>query len=107
MTILFLIALAGLVATTQYDVSMTDKGIRAGVSVEGNKLIVKLFGPKPTLLQDYVGAALLDSFMLAPAVIGLVFHNVVFFGLGMGAMLGYSARHVRGGLAWKKLLKGK
>jgi hypothetical protein len=95
------VALAGAVAGDLYDVAMTEKGIKAGVAVEGNDWLV---GQKPSALALYLRDSLVLAFCVAPtALLATVFHNLP---LAYGALISpviYGYVHLQGGLAWKKL----
>lgn len=97
-------ALALLEAGTEVDVRLTDKGIKAGVSVEGNTLIVKMFGDKPSLHESYLGAWVCNAIAIAPAVVGF-FISPALFWAGIGGIVVFAGKHVWAGLCWRTLLK--
>jgi hypothetical protein len=93
MMVFFLVSFVILSAATTYDIYQTRKGIVAGVAVEGFTFLV---GPRPSTL-----ALILRDGGIG---LGLAAFGFLYLPLSAGMMLGYAARHIQGGLAWKKLL---
>ena len=87
-----------------YDVTMTERGIKAGVAVEGNDWLV---GSKPSAIALYLRDGLVFAMCVAPAVVfATVAHNVP---LGYGALSApvvFGVKHLLGGLQWRTLLNG-
>jgi len=99
--ILFIVCVAFMVAADIYDVTLTTKGIKAGVAVEANDWLV---GQKPSAEALYLRDSLVMGFCIAPCIV------VHFLGndpLAYGALVSpivCGIQHIRGGLAWKKLM---
>jgi len=93
---------AAVVASDVYDVSMTQKGLKAGVAVEGFTWLV---GSKPSALALYLRDTLCEALSIAPTVFcHLAGADPAAYGLLIAPGV-YAVKHVLGGLAWKKLLK--
>lgn len=104
MLIAFLIALLLLAASTVYDVTATEKGLKAGVAIEGNTFLV---GQHPTAVRLYLRDSLMGMLSFIPADIAYAEHSPYFWGALIPPMV-YAFLHVRGGQAWGKLMpKGK
>lgn len=92
------------VAGDVYDVTMTEKGLKAGIAVEANDWLV---GSKPSAVSLYLRDGLVFAMCVIPAVVfAAVAHNVP---LGYGALVApvvFGVKHILGGLQWRKLLKG-
>ena len=103
--ILLTVSLALGVAGDVYDVIMTEKGLKAGVAVEGDTWLIG--STKPSALALYLRDSLVLALCVAPtALCATVFHNLP---LAYGALAGpvaYGAKHVLGGLQWRTLLNG-
>lgn len=100
----FITALAFAVAGDIYDVTLTEKGIKAGVAVEGNTFLVK--NNKPTAVALYLRDSLVTGLATAPSIIALAYGNkALFYGFLVGPIVS-GVKHVGGGLAWRKLLNG-
>jgi hypothetical protein len=89
------------------DADQTHAGITKGVGVEGNKLIVALFGQKPSLAQldiyNISTMLIYNSIVLA----GILLHNnPALLGLGFGALLADGGLHLVGLHNWKYLIAG-
>jgi hypothetical protein len=98
---LFALAVSAAIAADVYDVHMTEKGIKAGVAVESFDWLV---GSKPSATRLYMRDLGLIALASMPAlVIYLCGGTPAAFGCLM-APLAVAARHIQGGLAWKKLL---
>lgn len=87
------------------DAKWTDKGIKAGVGVEGNEFIVKLFSNKPTFKQlEIYNLGRWAIFTTAFAVLAHFNSALGFAGLtawGIGLAVG----HYNGYKAWYNRLK--
>jgi hypothetical protein len=103
--IVILISVAFCEACGIYDATMTEKGLKAGVAVEGFDWLV---GKKPSAVALYLRDNLLLGLCSLPAILcATVFHNVpLAYGACISPVL-YGIKHIQGGLAWKKLLGGK
>jgi hypothetical protein len=95
-------ALAAAVAGNAYDIYMTEKGIKAGVGVEGNDWIV---GDKPSALALYLRDGLVNlPFIALPLVSHVLGNDPLAYGTLAGLAV-IAIKHVMGGRAWVKLLK--
>jgi hypothetical protein len=90
-----------------YDALSTQKGLKAGVAVEGNPLIVAAYGNKPKLWQclsidgTIRVAMLLAALMLpAPADYPHSWHA-----LFAGGFVVYGLKNIQGGRQWNWMLK--
>jgi hypothetical protein len=105
-TILFVIALVGVVLAASYDIVLTNRGIQKGVAVEGNSWIDFIFGTnKPRLFDLILFETVIDLLMSGPAIYGFIGHNPILVCVTLGMFVAWIARHIQGGLAWAKLLK--
>ena len=98
----FILALLIVAASDLYDVTMTEKGIKKGVSVEAFTWLV---GDKPSAVALYLRDWLIIAFASIPAAVGLVLHSPIFWG-SLTAYAVLAARHINGGLQWRTLLNG-
>jgi hypothetical protein len=95
-------ALAAAVAGNAYDIYMTEKGIKAGVGVEGNDWIV---GDKPSALALYLRDGLVNlPFIALPLVSHVLGNDPLAYGTLAGLAV-IAIKHAMGGRAWVKLLK--
>lgn len=95
-----LAALAVAIAGDVYGITLTSRGLKAGVALEGNTFLI---GSKPSARALYLRDALVLGLCLVPTV---VFHSNVPVAYGaLAAPVAYGAKHFLGGLAWRKLLK--
>jgi hypothetical protein len=100
-----LFVLAGAVAfevvTNRYDVSETEKGMKAGVALEDYTWLV---GSKPTSGQLYARDLLTVGILVTPSIVAYVFRRKDLFygGLSLPVVMGY--KHISGGNSWKALL---
>ena len=95
-------ALAAALAGNAYDIYMTEKGIKAGVGVEGNDWIV---GDKPSALALYLRDGLVNlPFIALPLVSHVLGNDPLAYGTLAGLAV-IAIKHVMGGRAWVKLLK--
>jgi hypothetical protein len=94
-------ALAFAIGCTVYDVTMSEKGLKAGVAVEAN--YTWLYGTKPTALQYY---AVFIPIVLATAGVSVAGHylgNIGLFYGGLAAPIAVGIQHIVGGLEWRAL----
>jgi hypothetical protein len=102
-----LLALAGAVAfevvANHYDVSETEKGLKAGVAVEGNTWLV---GSKPTAGQLYARDLLTVGILVTPSVVAYIFRRTELFYGGLAGPVVMGCKHISGGNQWKALLAG-
>ncbi len=104
--ILFAIAVALAVAADLYDVILTEKGLKAGVAVEGNSFLLGETNTKPTALQLYRRDAIVIAMASAPALaVYLMGAPDVAYGFLAGPVVA-AIKHIQGGRAWAKLLAG-
>jgi hypothetical protein len=100
-----LIALVGAIGFEQvcavYDARQTEKGLKAGVAVEGNTWLV---GQHPSFRALESRDILYTSFLVTPSVLSYVFHNTPFFFGGLAAPVTYGIKHIQGGKQWQTLL---
>jgi hypothetical protein len=101
--LIFIAALAFYVGCDIYDVVLTEKGIKAGVAVEGNTFLV---GEKPSAVALYLRDAFVTGLVTAPCAIALAVHNAPFFWGGLVAPIICGVKHVIGGRNWSILLAG-
>lgn len=95
-------ALAFAVACDVYDTVMSVKGIKAGVAVEAN--YTWLYGTdKPSALQYYAVNIPLILLTAGISITGLFLHNPALVYGGLAAPIAAGAKHIQGGLEWKKL----
>jgi hypothetical protein len=85
-----------------YDVMMTEKGLRAGVAVEGNTWLV---GEKPTAMALYLRDNLSLVLSSLPAIVMLFLHNTPLAYGCSAAPVAYGVKHIIGARKWAKLLK--
>jgi hypothetical protein len=99
--LLLAVALSLAVAADIYDVSMTEKGLKAGVAVEGYTWLV---GEKPSAKALYLRDTLVLAMTAAPSAVAYFLGNAP---LAFGCLAGpavLAVKHVIGGRKWKKLL---
>lgn len=102
--LLVLFAFLFLLITTAFDVLLTNRGIKAGVGVEGNSWIVRLFGDKPKLFD----VALYEAVRcLMIAALLFAWDNPALFGACIGTCIAAGGKHIQGALKWRLLLSGK
>lgn len=101
---LFAIAVAAAIAADVFDVKMTEKGIQAGVAVESFDWLV---GSKPSAARMYMRDLGLIALVSSPALVLFLLGSVPAAIGCLAAPLAVAARHIQGGLAWKKLLKSE
>jgi hypothetical protein len=100
--LLFSVVLALYVASDIFDVTLTVKGIKAGVAVEGNLFLLST--NRPTARALYLRDTAELGMSLIPAVIFFLVHNTPLLYAGAVCPAVMAVKHVLGGLAWKKLL---
>lgn len=99
---LYAVSVAAALAGEVYDVTMTERGLAAKVAVEANDWIV---GPTPSALALYMrDGALIGLFVLLPLAAHLLGNEPLAYGCLAGPVVA-GAKHLLGGLSWKKLLK--
>ncbi|MGO8797113.1 MAG: hypothetical protein ACLQLC_20025 [Candidatus Sulfotelmatobacter sp.] len=98
-------ALAFAIVADHYDISETEKGIKAGVAVEGNTWFIGT--DKPTAGQLYKRDLLVIGVTATPSVLAHIFRAPALFygGLSMPVVMGM--KHISGGNQWKRLLEGQ
>jgi hypothetical protein len=91
------ILLALVLAAFSLDYTISVIGLRKGVALEGNWVVQKLFGLKPSPWQLFVG--------LLPQEVSAVVIGVLLlkFYIGFGVLLGIVVRHLQNYFAWKRL----
>ena len=99
----FLFAIAFYVGCDLYDVILTEKGIKAGVAVEGNTFLV---GQKPSAVALYLRDALLAGLATTPCAIALAVGNTPLFWGFLAAPVVVGVKHILGGKQWRFLLNG-
>jgi hypothetical protein len=106
MTILFIVLLLVMVGCAIFDNTLTRKGIEKGVAVEGNTWLDTIFGTnKPSSLDLYLFEVIAIAIICAPAAFGYGFHIPALVYGSCGGFVARSVQHIKGGLAWIKLLK--
>lgn len=83
-----------------YDQTLTIRGIKAGVSVEGFTWLV---GQKPSFIALFLRDGLITFFCLVPTL--LFWHTPIAFG-GLLGPVAYGLHHLQGALQWRYLLAG-
>lgn len=106
MLIILLVLFAWAVSCLAFDISNTIRGLRAGVAVEGNSLVVAIAGNKPTLVQlttieGAVRLALLVAALFIPTPEGLPH---IWQAVFSGAFFSYGLKNIQGGRQWRWLL---
>jgi hypothetical protein len=86
------------------DSTVSVKGIKAGVAVEGNTWINALFGTNKETPKDYAVYDLIEAVGLSAAGIVALLHPAFHLGLYLssGMYIGMGIKHIQGVLAWKK-----
>lgn len=98
----FLLVLSGiLLISTGMDLSITIRGLKAGAALEGNPIIYRIWGGRPSVTVLYGFWIFVDVLLLAAL---FLLHLPVLLGLSIGAVIGSSVAHVYGWSAWQKLL---
>ena len=100
--ICFVVALAFCLGCTVFDITVSEKGIKAGVAVEAN--YTWLYGTdKPTALQYYAVSLPLVALACGASIAAYCLHNPAFYYGGLSGPAALGAKHIQGGLAWLKL----
>jgi hypothetical protein len=102
---LILACSAFLAVATAVDIMYTVEGIVKGVAVEGNQLIVWLFGPRPTELDLCLHGAVTWIIPFGVALFGWASGVSWLCWLMSGAMAGFGISHLQAAYEWKRLLK--
>lgn len=93
-----------------YDAAKTEQGLKKGLSIEGNGLIDKLFGTKPSAIQMYVYGFAKTAAILGVTMLGVMkgTQNIPYMAssAGITALIIDGLKHMQGGLQWNYLLKG-
>jgi len=97
--------LAFAIAADCYDVSETEKGIKAGVAVEGNTWLIGT--DKPTAGQLYKRDLLVIGLTAAPPTFAYIFRGPTWFYAGLSGPVVMGFKHISGGNQWKRLLEGQ
>lgn len=104
-TAIFFASLVLLGIATSLDVIWTERGLVAGVAIEGDKLIARLFSTKPSTHQLALFNLIETLLVAAPATLGVCINEPILAIGGLGIILANAARHYfMGYLAWRKLL---
>ena len=90
-----------------FDSYYTNKGIKSGVAVEGNALIVAIWGNKPKLWQLWSVDGTIRAAMLAAALFvpSSEDYPKAWVALGIGAFIAYGFKNWQGGRQWKWVMK--
>ncbi len=109
MTIAMIIAFLWAMSCLAYDSYMSDKGIRLGLALEGNRMITWIAGTMtPKFWQLYsidaglirIPIFLLCLFLPAPSAYPETWHA-----FGIGAFISIGIKNILGGLKWRKLMR--
>ncbi len=95
--------LAWAIGCDVYDITLTEKGIKAGVAVEGNTWLV---GTKPGAVALYLRDSLETGIATAPCILACIFNNAPLFWGFLIAPLLSGVKHILGGKQWATLLAG-
>ena len=87
-----------------YDIHETEKGLKAGVALEGNTWLV---GSRPSAKALWGQSSLELGLTMAPAVLSYVFRQTALYYGTAGAPVILAIKHIQGGNQWKALLAGK
>src|SRR5689334_4138072 len=93
-----------LAITCILDLRITIKGLAAGVALEGNWLIDKVFSTKPTVKQLILFWLLTDGMAIGISILLAVFNNPACI-LPFGYMSVMAGKHLAGYREWKKFIK--
>lgn len=104
MSVLYLLAsLTFAFASEAYDTYMTEKGLKAGVAIEGNSWLV---GQKPSALALTLRDATIILLTGVPSAIAL-YYGSVFYYSGLVVPVVRGVQHIIGGREWAALLRKK
>ena len=102
MLIALFIAFAWALAWLLFDSYNTNKGIKAGIAVEGNTMIIFFWGSKPKFWQLWsVDGALRLAIFLAALLVPLSAAPL----LGTGALAVWGFKNLQGGRQWQWMFK--
>lgn len=102
MLIALLICFVWAVICLVFDARITDRGIRAGVAVEGNSVIVLFFGTKPTLRQLFTVDGSIRVALLGIGFIpGPADYPHAFAALMIGGLIVAGVKNVQGYRQWR------
>jgi hypothetical protein len=104
LTAAYFVALAFLIGAAVYDVTLTERGLRAKLAEEGNTLMTSLFGPTPATVDYYLVEVLIWSLLSVPAIFGFIIPWSPGLFWSMGGYISYGIKHVIGGREWAALL---
>jgi hypothetical protein len=97
-----IVALTFAVLCDVYDTTISEKGIKSGVAVEAN--YTWLYGTdKPSLFQYYIVNLPIVFLTAVPAVVLYFLHNPGLFYGALAGPIAIGAKHIQGGLEWRKL----
>lgn len=107
MIYVLLISFIFALACLAFDAINTSRGLRAGVAVEGNGIIVAIAGNKPKLWQlltidGSLRFALLALALFLPTPDGL---PAVWYATLTGAFVSLGLKNIRGGRQWRWLMR--
>jgi hypothetical protein len=92
------------IAADHYDIAQTERGLRAGVAVEGNTWLAS---SHPTAGQLYRRDLLVIGLTATPSTLAYIFRSKAFFYGGLGTPIIIGIKHIQGGRQWGKLLAGQ
>ena len=99
--VLAAISLVVAVAGDVYDVTLTSRGLKKGLAVEGNTWLI---GDKPSTRALYLRDALVLGFCMVPFIAAFLLGNIPVAIGALASPVVYGIKHYHGGLAsWKKL----
>jgi len=87
-----------------YDTYMTEKGLKAGVAIEGNSWLV---GPKPSALALSLRDVPITLLTAIPALVAFHFDNTGLFYASLAGPIAVGIKHILGGRSWAALLNIK
>lgn len=96
------LVIAAQAAAFYLDYSISVRGLAKGVALEGNWVVGKLFGTKPTPKQLLIGLIPQDAAVTA-IVIALAVASPYAGIIGFGVVAGAIVKHVQNYFAWKRL----
>lgn len=102
--ILLIVAFTWALVCSYFDQAITARGVKSGVAVEGNGLIVRLVGNKPTFTELMEIETPIRTVIFWVGLV-LCFHDStqIYSGLAVGALVAYGFKNLGGYRAWKKL----
>ena|ERR1035437_9784634 len=107
MLIALYIAFVWALACLLFDSYYTNKGIKAGVAVEGNSMIVYFFNNKPKFWQLWAvdGTLRLAIFAAARFLPAPTDYPFTWVALGLGALIAAGFKNIQGGRQWLWMFK--